>query len=319
MTDYFQCASQRMTFVWSIHEFFTIRELAKKKALPSKSPENIIIPSPKYQHGKNRWWLEIFPHFECEDKDFRSGVLLNLCNDKALEKQGILGSVFFAETEDGEEIPSSRQKIKFNEFRKGVSGEIFYFRIGFLHKDVFSSFVDCKGRLFLRFVVEFVNGENSTSSRVPKLEPKSYTTDAKLHRQKILWQIQNFSKERKLAQEGVRPSISPIYFFLEGMDESKEVLWWLRLNDKKGNISINLNSNLKEGFFRFEVFAETSDGLEIAKSGGGGFQNIKEHGKFVFKNFLKADQVNDCLGSDDTLNIRCIIEKWQILTIKEEE
>eukprot|EP00917_Polyrhabdina_sp_WS-2016_P012543 GHVP01027545.1.p1 GENE.GHVP01027545.1~~GHVP01027545.1.p1 ORF type:complete len:111 (+),score=20.14 GHVP01027545.1:394-726(+) len=103
MTDYFQCASQRMTFVWSIHEFFTIRELAKKKALPSKSPENIIIPSPKYQHGKNRWWLEIFPHFECEDKDFRSGVLLNLCNDKALEKQGILGSVFFAETEGGEE------------------------------------------------------------------------------------------------------------------------------------------------------------------------------------------------------------------------
>eukprot|EP00917_Polyrhabdina_sp_WS-2016_P017055 GHVP01036851.1.p1 GENE.GHVP01036851.1~~GHVP01036851.1.p1 ORF type:complete len:211 (+),score=31.68 GHVP01036851.1:28-660(+) len=179
---------QRMTFVWTIHQFSTIRDLAKKRELPSND-SNIFLPTPKHHFGTSRWWLEIIPHntvsFNRSDIIYQSGVLLNLCYDKGSE--GILGCLFVAETSDGIEIPGSRQQKKRNEFQSGFSKNR-GFQIGYLHKDRYSFFVDSEDRLNLRCVVEFgsfVNGENS-SSRIPKLEPSltlPFPLDLKLSKQ----------------------------------------------------------------------------------------------------------------------------------------
>eukprot|EP00917_Polyrhabdina_sp_WS-2016_P017054 GHVP01036850.1.p1 GENE.GHVP01036850.1~~GHVP01036850.1.p1 ORF type:complete len:217 (+),score=30.75 GHVP01036850.1:28-678(+) len=185
---------QRMTFVWTIHQFSTIRDLAKKRVLPSNDSNNYFLPTPKHQFGTSRWWLEIIPHvnnyfFNRSDYNiYQYGVLLNLCYDEySMDPGEILGCLFVAETSDGIEIPGSRQQKKKNELQSGFS-ENRNFQIGYLHKDRYSFFVDSEDRLNLRCVVEFgsfVNGENS-SSRIPKLEPSltlPFPLDLKLSKQ----------------------------------------------------------------------------------------------------------------------------------------
>eukprot|EP00917_Polyrhabdina_sp_WS-2016_P012544 GHVP01027546.1.p1 GENE.GHVP01027546.1~~GHVP01027546.1.p1 ORF type:complete len:360 (+),score=78.88 GHVP01027546.1:331-1410(+) len=333
---------ERITFFWTIHEFNTIRKLSQEKVIPSHSVEYIILPAPRHQHNDNKWWLEVFPDFESN-----GDLLLNLCTDRPLEDQFIIGTSGVLETSDNIEILGTKKQKKVCELRKGFiyNDPVYFTEIFKIKKDQLSSCIDSQGRLNIKCIVEFgsfINGENllpsSTELQTSQICPFTfglskgfevlYVTDLKLHVLTSLWKIHNFLKIRNFAKEEIMPCTgltSPKFFFPEGMVDRKETLWWLRLNPslnkkgKKDNVEIEFETDIKEGFFRFSVVAETFDRLEIAKSGGNRFQNIKEHGKFVFEDFLKPDQINDCLGSDDTLNIRCVIEKYQILTVKEEE
>eukprot|EP00917_Polyrhabdina_sp_WS-2016_P026269 GHVP01056419.1.p1 GENE.GHVP01056419.1~~GHVP01056419.1.p1 ORF type:complete len:146 (+),score=31.83 GHVP01056419.1:34-438(+) len=104
-----------------------------------------------------------------------------------------------------------------------------------------------------------------------------------------------------------------------GQQPSDQAIWWLQLDfsQEEEYVCLELHTDLKEGFFRFSVVAETDNGEQVVdtKVGGQSFHKCSEEPIFI--DFFNPDVIPNCLQSD-ALNIRCLIEiPTRVLTIEE--